>query len=127
MKCKFVGLLICCFIILTSVLIACAPVSPPEAKPAAAAVTAEKPAAKTALTPSDADDALHETAGTIYEWWYLDATFDNGYSMSTSWGISDPSFVNSKETPDIIQFSIYDPLGKKTNVDAPFAAKDITA
>ena len=127
MKCKFVGLLICCFIILTSVLIACAPVSPPEAKPAAAAVTAEKPAAKTALTPSDADDALHETAGTIYEWWYWDATFDNGYSMSTSWGISDPSFVNSKETPDIIQFSIYDPLGKKTNVDAPFAAKDITA
>ncbi len=117
MKSKFVGLLICCFIILASVLAACAPVSTPEAKSAAKAI----------FTPSDADDALHETAGIIYEWWYLDASFDNGYSMSAAWQIVDPSFSGDKEMTRFIEFAIYDPLGKKTSVDVSFAAKDTTA
>ena len=73
--------------IAAAVLFACATV--PAAKP----VEAVKPAAKAIFTPSDADDALHSAAGIIYEWWYLDATFDNGYAMSTSWQITDPKFV----------------------------------
>jgi|GEM_PF-369638 len=137
MKFKFVGLLICCSIILASVLVSCAPVSSPAAKsPAAVPATESKPSTptiavenmpKTLFTPSNVDDALHTKDGTIYEWWYLDAVFDNGYSMSTSWQIVDPSLIGGKNQTRLVQFAIYDPSGKKTSVDANFAEKDCTA
>ena len=35
---------------------------------------------------TDRDDALHPYANpAYYEWWYLDARFDNGYSCVLSW------------------------------------------
>ena len=34
------------------------------------------------------DDAFHgRPSPDAFEWWYLDAIFDNGYSMVTSWHI----------------------------------------
>ena len=87
----------------------------------------EESAANTIFAPSDADDALHEGEGIIYEWWYLDAAFDNGYSMSAAWQIVDPSFIGNTEETRLLMFAIYDPAGKKTSVDVPFDAKDISA
>ncbi|MFA5398909.1 MAG: lipocalin-like domain-containing protein [Dehalococcoidia bacterium] len=88
----------------------------------------EKPTMKAIFTPSDADDSLHETAGIIYEWWYLDAAFDNGYSMSAAWQIVDPSFIGGdEENTHLVMFAIYDPSGKKTSVDVPFAVRDVAA
>lgn len=129
MKFKFVGLLICCSIVLTSMLVACAPVSVPapatESKPSTPTIAVEN-MPKTLFTASEADDALHTTDGTIYEWWYLDAAFDNGYSMSTSWQVVTPAFIGNDNTTHLIQFAIYDPDGKKTSVDVPFDVKDTT-
>lgn len=130
MKFKFPGLLLCLLVIASTVLFACAPA--PAAKPADTAkptvpAEAAKPAAKAIFTPSDADDAVHDVAGVIYEWWYLDAAFDNGYSMSTSWQIVDPSFIGKKDLTRLIQFAIYDPSGKKISSDVGFEPKDVTA
>ncbi len=86
------------------------------------------PAANSIFIPSDIDDALHETTGIIYEWWYLDAAFNNGYSMSAAWQIVDPVFINDDEVNTrLVMFAIYDPSGKKTSVDAPYSANDVTA
>ena len=129
MKSKLVGLLMCCFIILAAVLVACAPAAAPatEAKQVGTTPTIDASAgAKGLFTASEADDALHTKDGTIYEWWYLDAAFDNGYSMSTSWQVVTPEFIGNDNTTHLIQFAIYDPDGKKTSVDVPFDVKDTT-
>lgn len=88
-------------------------------------VSAPSAQAASPFTPSEADDAMHTTDGTIYEWWYFDASFANGYSMSTSWQVVTPAFMG-KNVTRYIEFAIYDPAGKKTSVNVPFDEKDTT-
>jgi hypothetical protein len=109
---KFIpGLMACC--ILVSILFAaCAP---------SATVAPTDPAA---YQLKDIDDARHELpAGENYEWWYMDASFDNGYSFVTSWQMISAK-VNGALTPlRLIEFAIYDPQGKKTSA-LPFFKED---
>lgn len=130
MKSKVLGILVCCLFILTAVMVACAPAAAPAPAPATEAKqTGTTPTidasggAKGLFTASEVDDAMHTKDGTIYEWWYLDAAFDNGYSMSTSWQVVTKEFIGTDVT-HLIQFAIYDPDGKKTSVDVPFDVKD---
>ncbi|MCX6007862.1 MAG: hypothetical protein NTZ34_11485 [Chloroflexi bacterium] len=101
---KFVpGLLICCMIV--SVLFAaCAP----------SATT--QPTDPAAYQLKDIDDAQHvlPVGGEDYEWWYMDASFDNGYSFVTSWQIIHAKVKGDLTPIRLIQFAIYDPQGKKT-------------
>jgi CrtC N-terminal lipocalin domain len=122
--------LVCLLLVAIIALSACTPA--PAAKTntadaAASAVSGKPSTAKIMFGPKDVDDAMHEGKGVIYEWWYLDAAFDNGYSVSMSWQISDPKFVGNTAATRLVQFSIYDPSGKKTSVDATFDPKDVTA
>ena len=60
---------------------------------------------------TDRDDGLHPyTNPAYYEWWYLDARFDNGYSCVLSW-----HWLNEFLKPHIptIQLFIYTPEGKR--------------
>ncbi|MDD5171336.1 MAG: lipocalin-like domain-containing protein, partial [Syntrophales bacterium] len=131
MKSRFTCLVICLLAILSLVSTACAaaPAANTKSADAAASAVSGKPStAAIMFGPKDIDDALHEGNGVIYEWWYLDAAFDNGYSVSMSWQISDPTFVaNRPDAARLVQFSVYDPSGKKTSVDATFDPKDVTA
>ena len=134
MKSKFVGLLICCFIILTAALVACSSAPAAMDKPAgtekpAAAQTPAANAAQQKQKPTlstDIDDAAHQSADMVYEWWYLDAAFDNGYSVGMSWQIIDKPGDGSGPIR-LIQFAIYDPQGKKTDVEAKFDPAAVNA
>jgi hypothetical protein len=106
----------------------CAPAPATVEKPAVPdKPAADKPAVKPMLyTPLDKDNALHNTAGMIYEWWYLDAAFDNGYSTSFSWQVVTQDFIGKDRPTRLVQFAIYDPSGKKTSVDAGFKPEEVT-
>ncbi|MBN1375350.1 MAG: hypothetical protein JXA01_04270 [Dehalococcoidia bacterium] len=135
MKSRLIVFTICCLMIMSVLLMACAPAAAPEAKTdtgqagqSTAADTTGKPViANIMFTPSDADDALHDAPEVIYEWWYMDAVFDNGYSVGMSWQISDPKFVGDDGPTRLAQFAIYDPSGKKTSADAVFAPEEVKA
>jgi len=60
------------------------------------------------------NDGARQSADMKYEWWYLDAAFDNGYSVATSWQMIEKPVLR------LVQFAIYDPQGKKTDVVANF-------
>jgi hypothetical protein len=101
---KFVpGLMICCMIV-SILFAACAP------------STTVAPTDPAAYQLKDIDDARHEfTVGENYEWWYMDASFDNGYSFVTSWQIISAKVKDVLTPIRVIQFAIYDPQGKKTS------------
>ena len=80
-----------------------------------------------ALDPADfyldkADDAIHDTLSPInYEWWYFDATFDNNYSMASIWWeLSSAGKEGGIVKERFIDFSVYDPAGKKIMVKKRF-------
>ncbi|MBN1376099.1 MAG: hypothetical protein JXA01_08095 [Dehalococcoidia bacterium] len=110
---KFVpGLMICC-IIVSVLFAACAP------------STATQPTDPAAYQLNDIDDARHElpVGGEDYEWWYMDASFDNGYSFVTSWQIIHAKVNDKLSDIRVIQFAIYDPQGNKTT-RLPFFNED---
>jgi hypothetical protein len=135
MKSKLAVLLLCLLVIISTALLACtsapaASVKPSDsAKPAVTEkpVEAAKPAAKALYSPKDVDDARHTDSDLMYEWWYLDAAFDNGYSMSMSFQLMDSRFVTTPGRTKAIEFAIYDPSGKKTGVFDEFDIKDVSA
>ncbi|MBN1376422.1 MAG: hypothetical protein JXA01_09735 [Dehalococcoidia bacterium] len=95
------GLIIWCIVLF--MLAACAPSA------------ASQPTEPAAYQLSDIDDARHELpVGENYEWWYMDASFDNGYSFVTSWQIISAKVKGELTTLRLIQFSIYDSRGEKT-------------
>jgi len=111
-------------VLLALISVACAQ---PAAKPAAPSQLSEtvQPAAKLPpYVPTAADDAQHSKAGQIYEWWYLDVAFENGYSMSTSWQMVTQDFIGKDRPVRLVQFAIYDPSGKKTSVDVGFKPEE---
>jgi len=116
---KFVsGLMVCC-IIVSLLLAACIP-----------STTADKPFPidPTAFQPKDIDDASHELPpGEAFEWWYFDASFDNGYSMVTSWQMANMKLEGVLIPFRVIQFAIYDPRGKKTAVSPMFTVDNYSA
>jgi len=76
---------------------------------------------------SSTDDAIHISSSPVsYEWWYFDASFDNGYSMASLWKLSSAQTgsINSKE--HLVDFSIYDPSAKKTMVKKIFSEKEVS-
>jgi len=109
---KFVpGLMICC-ILVCILFAACAP---------SATVAPTDPAA---YQLRDIDDARHDLeVGENYEWWYMDASFDNGYSFVTSWQNIHAKVKGTLTPIKLIQFAIYDPQGKKT-FKLPFFKED---
>lgn len=58
----------------------------------------------------DIDDARHTTSDIVYEWWYMDANLNNGYSMTSVWYYPG----------NWIQFAVYDPQGNKVVADQLF-------
>ena len=70
------------------------------------------------------DDAFH---GQVFEWWYFDAIFDNGYSVVTSWHIGAMGTETTELGSGRTRFSIYDPDGKKTDTDIDFPANAVSA
>jgi len=70
---------------------------------------------------SKVNDGAHPSAETKYEWWYMDAVFDNGYSVGISWQIIEKPVLR------LVQFAIYDPQGKKTDVVANFDPAAVSA
>ncbi|MCX6008354.1 MAG: hypothetical protein NTZ34_14010 [Chloroflexi bacterium] len=83
-----------------------------------------------ALDPADfylekVDDSLHDNLCPVnYEWWYFDATFENNYSMASLWqeqtkAGKDGGIVKER----FIDFSVYDPDGKKIMLKKPFDNK----
>lgn len=70
---------------------------------------------------SKVNDGAHPSAQTKYEWWYMDAAFDNGYSVGISWQIIEKPVLR------LVQFAIYDPQGKKTDVVANFDPSAVSA
>lgn len=79
--------------------------------------TPAQPTDPAAYQLKDIDDARHEmpAGGEDYEWWYMDASFDNGYSFVTSWQIIHAKVKGTLTPIRLIQFAIYDPQGKKTS------------
>lgn len=74
------------------------------------------------------DDACHSFSSDEYfEWWYMDAAFDNGYSFVTSWQMAQMKFKGVLMPFRLIEFSIYDPQGKKTAVVPTFKAEDYSS
>jgi len=74
------------------------------------------------------DDARHEfPADECFEWWYLDASFDNGYSFVTSWQMENMKFRGALTPYRLIEFAIYDPQGKKTSALPTFKADNYSA
>ena len=74
---------------------------------------------------TDRDDALHFYPGEkYYEWWYLDAQFDNGYSCVISF-----HYRLLFMTPHIpaVQVHIYTPDGKQHMGFKAFDPKDVSA
>ena len=74
---------------------------------------------------TDKDDALHFYPGEkYYEWWYLDAQFDNGYSCVITF-----HYRLLFMTPHIpaVQLHIYTPEGKQHMGFKAFDPKDISA
>jgi hypothetical protein len=68
------------------------------------------------------DDSLHDTLCPInYEWWYFDATFENNYSVVSMWQEQTKVGKSGDVVKErFIDFSIYDPDGKKTMLKIPF-------
>lgn len=68
------------------------------------------------------DDSLHDTLCPInYEWWYFDATFENKYMMVSMWQEQTKVGKGGDVVKErFIDFSIYDPNGKKTMLKIPF-------
>jgi len=79
--------------------------------------TPVQPTDPAAYQLKDIDDARHvlPAGGEDYEWWYMDASFDNGYSFVTSWQIIHAKVKGTLTPIRLIQFAIYDPQGKKTS------------
>jgi hypothetical protein len=74
------------------------------------------------------DDACHEfSSDECFEWWYLDASFDNGYSLVTSWQMANMKYQGALMPFRLIEFAIYDPQGKKTAVLPTFKADNYSA
>lgn len=83
-----------------------------------------QPSDPKAYALNDIDDARHDVGtGENYEWWYMDASFDNGYSFVTSWQVINAKVKGEMTDIRLIQFAIYDPEGKKT-FRLPFFTKD---
>jgi len=123
-------ILFCSMALLIAVTVACVqPAAPAPAEklavPDKGVETMKGYASLPPYVPAAADDALHEKAGQIYEWWYLDAAFDNGYSMSSSWQVVTQGFIGEGRPTRLVQFAIYDPSGKKTSVDAGFKPDEV--
>ncbi|MBN1375692.1 MAG: hypothetical protein JXA01_06020 [Dehalococcoidia bacterium] len=73
----------------------------------------------------DKDDALHPYPGDgYYEWWYLDAQFDNGYSCVITFHYR---LVFAEPHMPGIQLHIYTPDGKNVVTFKPFDVKDCIA
>ena len=105
--------------IITSVLFATIP-STPVGKPA--------PIDPMAFQLKDIDDASHEfSSDECFEWWYLDASFDNGYSLVTSWQMANMKIKGVLKSFRLIEFAIYDPQGKKTAALPMFKAGNYNA
>jgi hypothetical protein len=70
------------------------------------------------------DDSVHDTLDPVNcEWWYFDATFDNNYSVASIWW----DLSRSKTAKErFIDFSVYDPTGKKIMVKRPFDNKAVS-
>ena len=101
--------------ILTSILFTTIP-SAQDSKPA--------PIDPTAFQLKAIDDASHEfSSDECFEWWYLDASFDNGFSLVTSWQMANMKIQGVLTPFRLIEFAIYDPLGKKTSA-LPFFKAD---
>ena len=68
------------------------------------------------------DDSLHDTLCPInYEWWYFDATFENNYMVVSMWQEQTKVGKGGDVIKErFIDFSIYDPDGKKTMLKIPF-------
>lgn len=76
--------------------------------------------------PDKVDDAVHDSLAPInYEWWYFDAAFDNGYSMASLWQMSSEETGGGIVKKRWIDYSIYDPNGKKVMVKKPFDISDV--
>ena len=115
---RFIRVFIICCTVAVVLFAACAPA--PLAKPA--------PLSPAAFQPGDIDDASHELPpGEAFEWWYFDASFDNGYSMVMSWQMANMKLKGVIIPFRVIQFAIYDPQGKKTAVSPMFRVDDYNA
>lgn len=77
------------------------------------------------LTYTDKDDAIHYYPNEkYYEWWYLDAQFDNGYSCVITFHYR---LVFSEPHIPGVQLHIYAPDGKNAVTFKPFDPKDCFA
>ena len=78
-------------------------------------------------SPSAADDARHELTNlNSFEWWYFDATFDNKYSIVTSWHRGIQAFTPLIGIPyNLILFAVYDSVGTASIIPAIFEEKDV--
>jgi hypothetical protein len=65
---------------------------------------------------TDVDDSSHASANPIYEWWYFDANFTNGYSAT----------VVFYHPLDIVSCAIYDPQGNKVSYDIPYTTANVS-
>ncbi|MBN1689608.1 MAG: hypothetical protein JW901_01140 [Dehalococcoidia bacterium] len=71
------------------------------------------------------DDALHLYSNDeYYEWWYLDAQFDNGYSCVA---ILHYRFLFITPHTPSLHLNIYSPDGNVTSAIIPFGEKDVVA
>jgi len=80
-------------------------------------VTVAKP-----FQPAPVDDAYHPDLNPgFFEWWYFDAVFDNKWSCAASFQIPGLNAGSS------VDFSVYDPDGKKSNVRSLAPASAVSA
>jgi len=127
---KFVPGLMLCFIIISVLFVACAPsatVAPaaPEAPASTLTLTSADPAA---YQLNAIDDGRHEFPdGENYEWWYMDASFENGYSFVTAWHFMNAKVSGILVPVRVIQFSIYNPQGNKIAAAPVFMAYNCNA
>jgi hypothetical protein len=121
--------MLCC-IIISVLFAACAPsatVAPAAPKAPATAFTLSS-AGPAAYQLNGIDDARHEfQGGENYEWWYMDASFDNGYSFVTAWHFMNAKISGILMPVRAIQFSVYDPQGKKMAATPAFMADKCNA
>jgi predicted secreted hydrolase len=72
--------------------------------------------------PAPADDAYHPDLNPgFFEWWYFDALFENSWSCVVSFRMP------GLHADGNIEFALYDPQGKKTNLHAPIPAAEVSA
>lgn len=81
-----------------------------------------------AYVPSKSDDATHHMKSlNSFEWWYFDASFDNGWSMVSVWQYGTQELTPLIGVPYYLSlFTIYDSTGKSTFVPVLYEERNVT-